>query len=549
MVEMRNFITLKLIIIILLLVFPAGCAMKPLGPPPESITIAFSADNRAELYKCGCKSSQSGGLSRLGTAMKEVGPGAKVIIDCGNFAPASTGPFNNLKADAMIEGYNTLGYDAVNIGVNEINLGKDFILQADKELEGKMVSANVLDADGNLIVQPYLTKDFGSLRIGIIGLVYHQTHLTNPSRAEKSPVITREPIEALETYIPEMSKREKCDLIIVAGWLQQSDIEKIAEKFDGRIDMILTGYGFRQSERSGTYASYYKGSENPTPDNQMPVVKRDEENKVTTGIILHSTGNSGKCMGKLLAPVEKDEKGSFRLGKFEGATIELSDAVADDPEIDAILAGFHAKVRGNIDSMVAEVMSQNPRDYCHDFMQYVGSRWCSECHQNEHSSYSRSVHNTAIQSLNLKKEQNNPECLACHTTGYGEPGGFKNMTETYHLANVGCESCHGSAKEHLCLENDLKEAQKAQSSNEATQEQTALIESTVNGYDHKIRKDVPQEICLKCHTPEWDATFDYSKDLLLILHTAIREVAKPPVTTDVTGNKEPVEKPGEPTIY
>jgi len=542
---MRYFILLKLMTVILVLTFLAGCAIKPLGPPPADLIIAFSADNRAELYKCGCKSAQSGGIARLGTAIKEMGPGPKVVIDCGNFAPASTGPFYTLKSDAMLESYNRIGYDVINIGINEINLGKDFIVKTDEQLGRKMVSANVLDTDGNLIVQPYVTKDFGSLRVGIIGLVYHQTHLANPSRAQKSTVMTRDPIEALETYIPEMTKREKCDLIIVAGWLQQVDIEKIAQEFDGQIDVILTGYGFKMTERSGQYAYYYAEPESTTPEDQAPVIKRDEENKRTTSIILHSTGSSGKYIGKIFAPVEKDEKGSFRLGKFEGSTIELGERVADDPEINAILADFHAKVRGNIDSMMSDVMSQNPRDYCQDFTQYVGSRWCSECHQSEHASFSRSVHNRAIQSLNVKKEQNNPECLPCHTTAYGEPGGFKNITETYHLANVGCESCHGPAKEHLCLENDLKEAQKAQSKNAATQEQTALIESTAGGYDHKIRKEAPQEICLKCHTPEWDADFDYAKDLLEILHTAQpspEEVAGG--TKDVTALREAAERRG-----
>ena len=473
------------------------------------------------MYKCGCKSAQSGGVARLGTAMKEMGPGAKVIVDCGGFASASAGAFYGLKDDAILDSFKTISYDAVNIGINEINLGKDFILKADEKLGHKMVSANVLDPEGNLVVQPYITKDFGSLRIGIIGLVFHQTHLANPSRTVKSSVITRDPIEALQTYLPEMKKREKCDLIIIAGWLQQADIEKMAEHFDGQVDMILTGYGFKQSERGGMYASYYAASvEETTPEGEVPIVKRDEANKKTTGIILHSTGNSGKYIGKIFAPIAKNDKGELRLGKFEGSTIELADKVADDPEISVILTEFHGKVKANVDSMVKDVMAQIPRDYCDDFTNYVGSRWCGECHQTEHSSYSRSKHNRAMQPLNLKKEQNNPECLPCHTTGYGEPGGFKNGIDSSYLGNVGCENCHGAAKEHLCLENSLKEAQRAQGRNMATPEQTALIQSSAEGYDHKIRKEVAQEICLKCHTPEWDPTFDFATDLTLILHSA-----------------------------
>ncbi|HEX7579139.1 MAG TPA: cytochrome c family protein, partial [Thermoanaerobaculia bacterium] len=57
-----------------------------------------------------------------------------------------------------------------------------------------------------------------------------------------------------------------------------------------------------------------------------------------------------------------------------------------------------------------------------------------------------------------------PVCLACHTTGYGKPGGFVSLASTPELAGVQCEMCHGpggtyTQKEHMSLTN--KEYKKA----------------------------------------------------------------------------------------
>ena len=55
---------------------------------------------------------------------------------------------------------------------------------------------------------------------------------------------------------------------------------------------------------------------------------------------------------------------------------------------------------------------------------------------------------------NPSLRQYDPECIVCHTVGFGYKTGFRDETATPKLKNVGCESCHGPASEHIVSEQD-----------------------------------------------------------------------------------------------
>lgn len=79
---------------------------------------------------------------------------------------------------------------------------------------------------------------------------------------------------------------------------------------------------------------------------------------------------------------------------------------------------------------------------------YAGPKdGCRKCHLREYRSWEKTPHADAFEVL-PEEERDNPECVRCHTTGYGQPTGFVNLDETPALAGVTCEVCHGPGSEY-----------------------------------------------------------------------------------------------------
>ena len=84
---------------------------------------------------------------------------------------------------------------------------------------------------------------------------------------------------------------------------------------------------------------------------------------------------------------------------------------------------------------------------------YIGMSSCKPCHEKEYRAFtSHAKKSSSFRSIErLRKELTEEEvggCYACHTTGYGKPGGFVSEETTPDLMNAGCEVCHGPGELH-----------------------------------------------------------------------------------------------------
>ncbi|MHC5109815.1 MAG: multiheme c-type cytochrome [Planctomycetota bacterium] len=112
---------------------------------------------------------------------------------------------------------------------------------------------------------------------------------------------------------------------------------------------------------------------------------------------------------------------------------------------------------------------------------FAGSDVCISCHTNTHGDWQETLHATALDALKSIGQETNAECLPCHTVGFGEDGGYVDEATTLSLANVGCESCHGAARDHV---------------------------DNVGDESMRPIKDISAEVCGACHTGSHHPNFD-----------------------------------------
>ena len=122
----------------------------------------------------------------------------------------------------------------------------------------------------------------------------------------------------------------------------------------------------------------------------------------------------------------------------------------------------------------------------------VGSAACRSCHEQEYETWSQQPHAKAVHSLEAKGEAGNAECLSCHTTAFGSPGGFPTdgaVADHPALAAVGCESCHGPGGDHVGAD--------------------APRRGTIVSLTDKCDSCVILQICGSCHDDANDPGFEF----------------------------------------
>ncbi len=409
------------------------------------------------MLPCGCSEPQKGGLARrynfLQTLKQRGWP--VVPLDLGDIAqlhgPVSLPNLQGLiKYRYSMRALKEMGYAAVSFGEYETNL-PTFEALAAWPLQGeppRFLGANFTMTDGSdvkeLGVHPlHVTQVAGStLTVGV-------TAVLDPLVAKKitDPIVKYSAIvDVLPGVLKQMTdKKVDFRVVLYHGSAAQvlpdtpSEARDLARRFP-EIDLILC---LSESDEPGG----------------NPIQERHANGRSTTIV---SLGHKCKYVGVV---------GVSRTGKPD-VPYELKYQLV---ELSPYWASPKEKENENpITRMMEEYTKELQRDkYLERYQQakhpmqvavaeqvptYVGSQACKRCHKSAYKVWENSGHAHAYQTLADAKHpslrQYDPECIVCHTVGFGYHTGYVSEEKTPKLKDVGCESCHGPASLHLQATNN-----------------------------------------------------------------------------------------------
>ncbi len=190
------------------------------------------------------------GFAKIATLIKEAkeaNPNT-LVLDAGDTLHGM--PIVNIsKGENAIKVLEAAGYDYMTLGNHDFNYGKERLFELRDMSQVGMLSANIVDENGEYIFTPYVIEEVGDVKVGIYGLSTPDTViLTNPNNVVG--LVFKDPIEVSKEMVEELE--DKTDVIIALAHLgldESSTLtsKALAQEVEG-IDLIIDGHSHSMLE-------------------------------------------------------------------------------------------------------------------------------------------------------------------------------------------------------------------------------------------------------------------------------------------------------------
>lgn len=382
---------------------------------PKDVAIIFSGEELGNLQPCGCYEGQLGGISRRYSFIDFVKKQKKCVlpVSLGDL-PKGSGRQDEIKMETLSRALGFMGYILHNLGEKDIEINPQVLSFLSQSQGVEFLSSNVsFNAPFPIKINQSVIKeccDFDSrVKIAFLGIL--SKSFLDPNLSEY--VTLSEPIKALKPYIKQL--RNKVNLIVLLSHAPLEESKEIAKYFP-EIGLVITGHHIEEPKDAITYVQ------------DTPIV---------------SSGMGGKYIGIVTYGVDKK-----MLERKSVEIIPLDHSFQGSQEMVSLLQEYQNILKDE------DLLSSIPQAPLPNGLAYTGSFTCSACHKIIYNHWLKTAHGIAYHTLAGVGHQYDPECIQCHTTGYGNVSGFLNAEKNQSLFHVGCESCHGAGNKHVKNVND-----------------------------------------------------------------------------------------------
>lgn len=483
---------------------PASGAGTGVEPPRPTLRIVAMTDIEGMLEPCGCQSRPLGGLDRAAALLSELRADGvpTVFVAAGDTfsrppSDAATGVPGAPNAAAAADAADptddwraeTLSKALVQMGLVDVALGaRDLAWVTRASSNGKRPLGT---GSGT---EPMLISEFG-VRVGVFALDAGDAK-AHPLAAETAVGQLRDGgadvVIGLYTGDARTAHRIAgpggTDFLLVGG-LSESTVRPPEQIGDttllhaGRhghgmlvLDLVRRGHGLWSDASEWTRERRRATLDHRIANLETRIVAWEQDSSVDS----HDLDEQRSNLARLRAERERIDQAAPGTGNvFFAHYLEIGPDRARDPDIAALLGAQARRVNAHNRDAFADVV---PPPAAEGQPRYVGAEACRSCHERAFTAWRNHPHGAAYATLVRLDKQYHLECVGCHVTGFGAPGGA-GVVRNEGLTDVGCESCHGPGSAHV---EDPDAA-------------------------GGIRRDAPAAVCTTCHDSEHSDLFDYAK--------------------------------------
>jgi len=301
---------------------------------------------------CSTTANCIGGYARLSTLVNGIRDEVPnvLLVDAGDQFQGTL-YYNLFKSEIVAEMMNTLGYEAMTVGNHEFDDGPAELGLLASRADFPIVSTNLNvsaepELDGSLV--PYTIVEKGDHDVAILGV----TTTELPDISSPGPnVVVEDPAASVQATVDELVD-QGIDKIVVLSHLGYDADKELAAAVSG-VDVIVGGHSHTFLYDPETAQTFTPPSLALTPAGAYPTVV---ESAAAEPVLVVTAFEWGKFLGRL--DVSFSPNGTV-VG-YDGNPIYVSNSVAKDPEIEAMLAPYRTEVNAMMTLKVGEITVDAP---------------------------------------------------------------------------------------------------------------------------------------------------------------------------------------------